>query len=499
MAADMQLCPHLHQKEKSSAFGFCKKIGLVSSFLVTCAMALGQTASYHVRASLGSPDTTHYHNGDTIYALQGKGHFDLHVFGPSGRIIANGLHWQWGSTNRLSVATLRLGLDSMGVFPVQVYRADTLLMAFTLAVYPMPVFYFQPGYQYDGEYGFDDSTHQYLHIRNNPQFAYGYQVRKMPGDTAYFVPWMSLLHGQWATIRYHIKQWTGLAGQDRKGYLELRPEAGSHIRINGAVTARFYFNKLKARGILDISALQWVADPDSLRLAGDYQAIVKGIYVITHTGDTIGKLNLSCAKPAMKQIFFVYVNIGRGYDSSVLSRTNMLRQLNRHSHNQLMRQWVINNDFPDTLDLTAAYFANPHLFKADTMPELLKDCYKTQTGIDIATVNRFRGGARSANFVRFLFITNFAYPRLFNFKGFPWIRWLNGITAANFDCYAALFETANLKTVCHELGHMLKHDHTQDKPFGIIGKATHNVMDYSITGFQTIFNRFWYAQWVKTF
>jgi hypothetical protein len=46
---------------------------------------------------------------------------------------------------------------------------------------------------------------------------------------------------------------------------------------------------------------------------------------------------------------------------------------------------------------------------------------------------------------------------------------------------------------------MLKHNHTQDKPFGIFGKATHNVMDYAITGFQTIFNRFWYAQWIKTF
>jgi hypothetical protein len=310
---------------------------------------------------------------------------------------------------------------------------------------------------------------------------------------------MSLLHGQSATIRYRINNWTGIAGQDPNGYLELRPEAGSDIRINGMARPRIYFQQLKTRGTLDIDALQWVDNPDSLRLAGNYQAIVKGIDVITHTGDTIGKLNLSCVQPAIKQIVFVYVNIGRGYDSSVLSRADMLRQLNQHSHNQLMRQWVLNKNFPDTLDITEAYFSKPSLFKADAMPELLKDFYKAQTGIDIDAVNRFTGSARSANYVRFIFITHLMYPWLFSFKGYPWVRWLNGITAAHNGCYAAIFETANLKTVCHELGHMLKHDHTRDAPYNIAGKATHNVMDYTITGFQTIFNRFWYAQWIKTF
>jgi hypothetical protein len=471
---------------------------LVSLLFVAGGFALGQSRQYFITGHVNSPDKARYYDGDTIYVAQRNGQVRLTFFGESDSAISKGLRWRYGTTNGTSGATLTLRLDSVGHIPVNVYRTDTLLMAITLAVYQMPVFYFQPGYDYDGEYGFDDSTHQYLHIRNNPQFAYGYQVRKMPGDTAYFVPWMSLLHGQEATIRYHIKQWSGLAQLDRKGYLELRPEAGSHIRINGAASARFYFHKLKAHGSLDIGAMQWVAAPDSLRMAGDYQAIVKGVYVITHTGDTVGKLNLSCAKPEMKQVVFVYVNIGRGYDSSVLNRTNMLRQLNQHSHNQLMRQWVLNTDFPDTLDLTAEYFANPRLFNADTMPELLKALYLAKTGINLDAVNRYRGSAKSANYIRFAFITHFFYPKLFNFRGYPWIRWLNGITAAN-DTYAAMFETANLKTVCHEFGHMLKHDHTHDKPYNIHGKATHNVMDYSITGFQTIFNRFWYAQWIKTF
>lgn len=463
--------------------------------------ALGQAPPYHVRASFDGKliDTTHYFDGDTIYRAQSKHPVKLSAFEQVGCIIDHHLRWQWGSAQEAYALTVMLALDSVGYIPVKVFRADTLLMALTLAVYKMPVFYFQPGYDYDGEYGFDDSTHQYLHIRNNPQFSYGYQVKDLPGDTAYFVPWMSLLHGQLATIRYRINNWTGIAGQDPNGYLELRPEAGSNIRINGKDRPRFYFQQLKTRGTLDIDALQWVANPDSMRLAGNYQAIVKGIYVITHTGDTIGKLNLSCAKPAIKQIVFVYVNIGRGYDSSVLSRADMLRQLNMHSHNQLMRQWVVNKNFPDTLDLTEAYFSKPGMFKADSMPELLKDFYKAKTGIDIDAVNRFRGSARSANYVRFIFITHLMYPWLFSFKGYPWIRWLNGITAAHNGCYAALFETANLKTVCHELGHMLKHDHTMDMPYNIVGKPTHNVMDYSITGFQTIFNRFWYAQWIKTF
>lgn len=463
--------------------------------------ALGQAPHYYVQASLDGKviDTTYYLDGDTIYIPQSKQPITLSAFDERGCIIDNRLRWQWSSGRWCDAVTCTLALDSIGYIPLQVFRADTLMMTLTLAVYQMPVFYFQPGYHYDGEYGFDDSTHQYGHIRNNPQFAYGYQVKDLPGDTAYFVPWMSLLHGQSATIRYRIKNWTAMAGHDPSGYIELRPEAGSNIRINEKARPRFYFQQLKTRGSLDIDALQWVANPDSLRLAGNYPAIVKGIDVITHTGDTIGKLNLSCAKPALKQIVFVYVNIGRGYDSSVLNRVDMLRQLNKHAHNQLMRQWVVNKNFPDTLDITEAYFSKPGMFKADAMPELLKDFYKVKTGIDIDAVNRFRGSARSSNYIRFIFITHLMYPWLFSFKGYPWIRWLNGITAAHNGCYAALFETANLKTVCHELGHMLKHDHTEDMPYNIVGKATHNVMDYSITGFQTIFNRFWYAQWIKTF
>lgn len=494
----MQLGPRLHQNS-DSCFKCMKKIQLLVGLLGLVGCAWGQASSCYVRA-MGtnlSTDTALYRNGDTIYRTQQKSPLVLAVFEPNGQVINHRLQWRWERAG-LSARAI-LPLDSAGYIPVQIYRADTLLMAFTLAVCPMPVFYFQRGYDYDGEYAFDDSTHQYLHIRTNPQFAYGYQVKNMPGDTAYFVPWMGLLHGQKATIRYRMVNGAGITKQYPNGYLELRPEAGSNIHINQAERPRFYFKQLKTHGTLDIDALQWVANPDSLRLAGDYQAIVKGIDVITHTGDTIGKLNLSCAMPEIKQVVFVYVNIGRGYDSSVLSRTQMLRQINQHSHNQLMRRWILNSSFPDTLNLTAAYFANPRLFEASAMPELLRDFYKAQTGIDMDAVNRFRGNARSPDYIRFVFITHLNYPRWFNFKGYPWIRWLNGITAANNGCYAALFETANLKTVCHELGHMLKHNHIEDMPYYIFGQATHNVMDYSITGWQTIFNRFWYAQWIKTY
>lgn len=462
---------------------------------------LAQAPQYYIKATFNNTiaDSTVYYSGDTIYAPQSKHAVQLSVFAQGGGMVSHHLRCQCGPAGSWASQKWLVALDSVGYFPIQVFRADSLVMALTLAVYKTPLFYFQPGYDYDGSYGFDDSTHQYLPIRNNPQFAYGYQVRSLPGDTAYFVPWMSLLHGQLATIRYRVKNWTVAAGQDPRGYLELRPAAGSNIHINGRACPRFYLQHFKTHGLLDIDALQWADNVDSLRLAGDYQAIVKGIDVITHTGDTIGKLNLSCAKPALKQVVFIYVNIGRGYDSSVLSRTGMLRQINQHAHNQLMRKWVVNNDFPDTLNLTEAYFSKRQLFKPESMPELLKDFYKAQTGIDIDTVNRFRGSARSPNYIRFVFITHLVYPWLFDFKGYPWVRWLNGITAANNGCYAALFETANFKTVCHELGHMLKHDHTQDEPYRVVGKATHNVMDYSITGLQTIFNRFWYAQWIKTF
>jgi hypothetical protein len=458
---------------------------------------------YYIKVAFDgvNEDTTKYYEGDTIYTMQRSNPIKLNIYRENGTVSTVDLAWKRNDTAKCSsVLSCNYLVNTPGVVQEKVDNENAnILTKNPIIVYKKPTLYFKIGANYDGQYAFDDSTHKYINIRTNPIFSNGYQVIQINEDTAYYVPWLGTLDAQTVIIRDSIKNLSAAAKKDKNGYIELRPEANSNAVINGMNSPKLYFSTLNITNDLSIGARQWSASLDSLRVIGEYSSLIKYIWAITNTGDTVGKLNITCSKPSKKQIVFVYVNTGNGYDSSVLSRVGMLNQLNSKSHNQLFREWQIKPGFSDTLDLSAAYTANPSEFVEANLPNKFKDYYKLHKGIDIITLNQFSGGARSPDFIRFAFISTLNFQTSTINGNIIVTGGTDGITAANFGPYCALFKSATLKTVTHEFGHMLKQDHTWESPYYVPEKTTENYMDYAPIGVNVNFRKFWYGQWIKTF
>jgi hypothetical protein len=458
---------------------------------------------YYIKVAFDgvTEDTTKYYQGDTIYTMERANQLKLTVYRENGTVSTNALAWKRNDTTKCNtIVTCNYAAASPGVIQVKVDSANSMVLTKNpIRVYKKPTYYFKIGNNYDGEYAFDDSTHKYINIRMNPIFSNGYQVININEDTAYYVPWLGILDQQTVTIRDSIKNLSAAAKKDKNGYIELRPEMNSNAIIKGVNNPKLYFSTLNETNDLTIGARQWSASLDSLRVLGDYSSLIKYIWAVTNTGDTVGKLNITCSKPTKKQIVFVYVNTGSGYDSSVFSRVRMLNQLNTKSHNQLFREWVINTRFSDTLDLSAVYAANPSEFVEANMPNKFKDYYNLHKQIDIAALNQFSGGARSSDFIRFAFISTLNFQTSTINGNVVTTGGMNGITAANFGPYCAIFKSAKLETVTHEFGHMLKQDHTWEPPYYVPTMTTENYMDYAPISVNVNFRKFWYGQWIKTF
>lgn len=450
-----------------------------------------------------------YYEGDSIFVPIQRQQVKLYVHYEGGAVNTSGLAWKRNDTVKCNtINNCLFAATQMGVTTIKVDSGNNVLLTKNpLVVYKQPTLYFKRGFNYDGEYGFDDSTHQYLNIRNANNFKNGYEVKHIMDDPNYFVPWMSLLHNQQSVnILDSFANFSNWAKKDVNAYVEFKATSNK-ISLN---PIKHFYNSSGVINSLNIVAQQWTSQLDSIRLEAKYDSLLypqllKSVYAVTNTGDTIGKLNWSCSSPSKKKIVFVYVNTGQGYDSTMYKKINMINQLNLHSHNQLFREWVLDNSFSDTLDLTSEYANNSASFKynnVDSMPEKMVLLYKAHKNINIFTINQFNN---LENFIRFSFVTNLTMAQdTLNLSTnlLDTVSFVRGITGPNFAHYSVLFKDPllyPLTKVTHEFLHMLKADHTWEIPYLVPEKTTKNIMDYTPKNGTRKKNELWYGQWIKIF
>ncbi len=446
-------------------------------------------------------DTTKYYNDDTIYMPQRSAQVKLTIHKVGGTLAPTDLIWKRKDTTKCTnVVECFVSSNLLGVTVMRVDSGTTILIKNPLAIYKVPTLYFKRGNNYGGEYGFDDSTHKYLNIRNNDTFKLGYKVRNIMSDSNYFVPWLSLLDKDTSIIRDSLINFSAWAKKDKSGYVEFKTNTNKIVFSSSKIK---YIN-LNNINDLSIYVEQWNVNIENLRKARIYDSLFKTIYAITNTGDTIGCMSLSASKPVQKLIKFIYVNIGNGYDSTVLKRTTILNLINKKSHNQIFRKWDLVNEHIDTLNVSAEFYAHPEYFTYDNEGSLLgklRGWYFNRTGVQINEINLFPGNNASlSTWKRFAFIMPIIMSKdslvpTGDTKLTDFI--LGGFKVGGTS--GLFYKNATPATFGHEAGHALNLNHTWEVSFLVPKFSTANIMDYTIRNGVERLNQFWYAQWMKTY
>jgi hypothetical protein len=443
-----------------------------------------------------TPDTTKYYEGDTIYLMQQTKPATLVIYRENGTVSTTDLAWKRNDTSKCGgIISCEYNISNVGIIQEKVDSANSkLLTKNPIKVYKKPIVYFRIGTNYNGEYGFDDSSQTHPTIRNNIRYKAGTEMRKIETDTAYVVPWMGLLDKQGATIKLEKKWITHAAGKD-KNFEVIFKQSSSKIKLNGsASTLKLNYQQLISLDTINIHAEQWESNYDNLKTIGS-------IHVLTKMGDTIGKLNLSCGKQIKKKIVLVYVNTGTGFRNDI-NRNTIIHYLNNNSQNQIFRKWVIDSansvNGMDTLDLKNEFLANNAAFMDEDSlihPRNMETFYRNHKGVDILYgVNQNPGTANSNDSakVHYVFIMNYQLPFINGGVtlgvttpgGYKSIIWANG----------------NLQTIAHEMGHILKLRHVFGvNSFLIPQGTTKNFMDYAPPGGPDLTEMFYFAQWVDTY
>jgi len=450
-------------------------------------------------------DSIQYHRADTIYTMQRPGKIIKLTADRSPYATVPNMNWKRNDTLKCSsVAFCNFDVSNLGSYRVKVDSAGIKnLINVVVKVYPMPTFYFKRGANYNGEYGFDDSSHTHAAITSDTTFRRGTEIRTI-NALQYNVPWMSLLDGQTADIRDTLFNLSVDAKKDRNGKVLLIP-SNNKITINGLSSATPSFNQLSVAHTLPIKAEEWDVNSETSRTIGS-------IYAITTFGDTIGKLNISCEKPVTKKIVIVYINTGTGYRNGVggtnINKDTLINFLNAKSHNQIFKKWVIQNAFSDTLNLVNEFNMNPNAFAYDSLPRIFKKYYGLHKNLDMDSINQnplksYQPYINSdTGKTYFLYISDllFATPKDTTNGDYP---------IGRASVHGSIFRGGNYIICSHELGHALYLDHTfydvtNPPPSGAfcpsINKyTTNNIMDYVFPGQADKRRMLYFYQWLKSF
>lgn len=368
----------------------------------------------------------HYLSQDTIFIQQQDRPQKLTIKKIDGTAIdfVNILKWKYPDTLKATAnINCTISASSLIQTHINVDSLNTYIMQVYIKVYKKPTFYFLIGNNYKGEYGFDDSAHLHSVITNNPNFSAGTQIKNYAPN--YRVPWMSLLHTQpTVTIRDSIVDLTEAAKRDRLGFLDLKCNKASKVKFNGSNNLRLFYKDLQAVNPLSVYAEELSSNTESLRLAKNFTNIIAGTHAVTSSSDTIGKLNLSCAKPAKKWLVIVKVNTGNGYNP--IDKQKIVDSLNSFSQNQYFREWEINQpnsiNGKDTLDLITEFNAHNGVdsvfFKSDTLlkSNYIDKFYENHKGISMRDIILATGASPTNNVaglddtskIHFVFVFNYS-------------------------------------------------------------------------------------------
>jgi hypothetical protein len=479
----------------------------------TGAQPCSQTPSNTIYYTTLNSDTTKYYNNDTIYIPQRNVQIKLTIHKKDGTLAATDLIWKRKDTTKCTNAIeCFVSSNTLGVTVMRVDSGTTILIKNPLAIYKVPTLYFKIGLNYKGEYGFDDSAHLHTRILNNPRYNMGTKIKTFGQDTSYRIPWMSLLDGHTATIRDSLANFSREAKKDKNGYVEFRQSiiSNNKILMYGSNNPKWYYTSLNTTNTFNIYAQRWKFNVEVLRKAGNFNDLVSNIYAITNTGDTIGQMRLTCDIATPKKVIFIYVNTGNGYRN--ISKQLILDSLNKNSHNQILRKWVLdtsvvrNSNGRDTINLTNEFTLDSTKFmNPDTLlkPTRINEYYLNHKNIDInydlnSGVNIISGDSAKVHVV---FILNYS------------ILASGGGTVASSDAggyRSAWWVDTDYKAAAHEMGHLLNMAHTWNNisalaspnpsiPGYLIPKySTKNLMDYANI-FPDPTEMFYFAQWVNCF
>jgi hypothetical protein len=455
---------------------------------------------YYVKVlfDTASYDTTKYYEGDTIYLMQRATPATLTIYRENGTVSTTDLAWKRNDTTKCTgIVSCDYNISTPGIIQEKVDSANSkLLTKNPIKVYRKPIVYFRIGANYNGEYGFDDSSHNHPALRDSIRYKSGTQVRHIVTDTAYFVPWMSILDSQSVTIKIEKKWIEASAANDKNFSISFKPST-PQIKINGSSNFPVLnYAQLQALTALDVYATEWEPKFDSLKTVGF-------INVITNAGDTIGKLNLSSGKPRKRKIVLVYVNTGTGYRLN-MRREMIIDSLNKVGHNQIFRKWVADSvnsaGGRDTLDLRSEFISeNPRFMNDDSLLTNIERYYELHKGINIkldvnqGTTYMFNN---KEEVVHFVFIMNYNLAP-------PGVSQTVGNTQKS-GYLSILWASAFHRTIIHEMGHILGLKHTFSDTssngsvinnYRIPPYITKNYMDYARPGMPDITNMFYFANW----
>ncbi len=463
-------------------------------------------------------DVTPYTDGESVHILESKNNLRLRIRDASSNVFdPRVFHWKRNRSsttydcsavdtcNSIPGATTSTG-NATSPWNVIVFDDNqNRLITIKVFIHKKPTLYFAKPKNYQGEFGFDDSAHKYL--KDSVRLNAAYQVLKINRDTTYEVPWMSLLDSQSAYIRVR-KFWGGDSislRQNRNDEVFFTP-TNPKIRINNLPMFKTELHNLYDLDSLKISATEWDANTLANKSFGS-------IYATTTNGDTIGKFNLSCAKPLEKKIFFVYVNTGNGFNP--ISKTQILEFLNKNSCNQIFRKWTLYDPLTDSnvstmVDRSKLYnldtitlvneFNNFNSIFTDTSGSLVDKIaiyFKNIKEVDYKNhLNVSRNNSKDADGkIYFAFILNYSLAPKDSGQTIA-ISHQGNVTS----CF---WSFSDFKTYSHEVGHMLDLDHTYESNskggFSIPKFVTYNYMDYNKSSFdlnEKKKNMFYFAQWL---
>lgn len=467
-------------------------------------------------------DVTHYTNEQSVHILESKSNLRLRIHDASSNFFDPRIfHWKKNKSDPYDCSavdtcnsipgTATSSANGTGKWNIQVDNEFQKRQIFIkLFIHKRPTLYFTTNKNYHGEYGFDDSAHKYL--KDSIRFNKAYPIVKLNHDTAYEVPWMSLISGDTATVGLR-KNWNKdsiSVAQNRNDRVFISG-SNSKIKINGLSQYIVDLKDLNALDSLKITATQWDVNTHTNKSFGSISAI-------TSSGDTIGRLNISCATPIEKKAVIVFVNTGSGYRN--ITRQNIIDSLNKFSHNQLFRKWTLYQPEPslfasfdsstvmgmDTVNLANEFNLYNTLFHDEDslMSQLPKYYENHKNGLSMQfDVNKgtTHTMGNSLDKVHFIFI--------FNYK-LPTISGSNTLGLTMKPGYISmLWNNAFYQDFAHELGHILNLNHIFPEwnkkntiffpRFNIPMGRTKNYMDYAAPGKIDLTNMFYFAQWVTVF
>ncbi|MBL6445697.1 fibronectin type III domain-containing protein [Fulvivirga sp. 29W222] len=314
-------------------------------------------------------DTTKYKNGDELVLIRHKGELPLAVYSDIDTLNIETLQWKIaGSETCKGKSNCNVDLSEKGNYKIEVFNGSEKVLRMNLNIYKKPIVVFENDRNFDGDYGFDGAG--YIQLRN----AGDYEKLNFNG-TDYYVPVMTFLPNQTATIQFYAKGLENAAKKDRDFKVTLKS-------TNGKITLDFQdeitipYDQLAGLSNPRIPVIIQIPNTNTIGRVDKHEYIV----ATDHKGELLGKIAISYGKIAStKDVKFVYVNRGNGCPS--WSVDDFLNFTNLKSHNQFFRNWHLHG--VDTLDITEDFKKrNSKYLNSETALETLKEQYKSKFDIE---------------------------------------------------------------------------------------------------------------------